>query len=44
MYVLRTIEAHSDLFMLMFPFNLYCSNFFAVYAFKMFYYYSVFSV
>ena len=44
MYVLRTIQAPSDLFMLMFPLNSFCSNFSALYALKVFYYFSVFFV
>jgi hypothetical protein len=44
MYVLRTIEAHSDLFILMFPFNSYSSNVSGFDAYKMFYYFRVFSV
>jgi hypothetical protein len=44
MYVLRTFEAPSDLFMLMFPLNSCCSYFSALYAFKVPYYFSVFYV
>jgi len=44
MYVLRTLEARSDLFVLMFTLSSYCSNFSDLYASKMLYYFSVLSV